>query len=124
MTREKIVEEKVQDNAVSAVIRLQPADDDVLLFKIATDDDGVPLCELDVVRQTAQMIQDALSQQGSNAACVFAMDKMCMFSIESCDSAIEKLQKTINNLVAAKEELKDGNKTYVTVNSGVLDKNN
>ena len=124
MTREKIVEEKVQDNAVSAVIRLQPADDDVLLFKIATDDDGVPLCELDVVRQTAQMVQDALSRQGSNAACVFAMDKMCMLSIESCDSAIEKLQVTINNLIAAKEELKDGNKTYVTVNSGILDKNN
>ena len=124
MTREQIVEEKVRDDAISAVIRLQPADGDVLLFKIATDNDGVPLCELDVVRQTAQMIQDALSQQGSNAACVFAMDKMCMFSIESCDSAIEKLQKTINNLVAAKEKLKDGDRTYVTVNSGVLDKDN
>ena len=124
MAKEKIVEEKVQDNAVSAVIRLQPADDDVLLFKIATDDDGIPLCELEVARQTAQMVQDALSQQGSNAACVFVLDKMCMFSIESCDSAIEKLQKTINNLVAAKEELKNGDRTYVTVNSGILDKNN
>lgn len=124
MTREKIVEEKVRDDAVSAVIRLQPTDGDVLLFKIATDDDGVPLCELEVVRQTAQMVQDALSRQGSNAACIFIMDKMCMFSIESCDDAIEKLQKTINNLVAAKEALKDGDKTYVTVDSGILDKDN
>lgn len=113
--RETKDEITVRDDAVSAVMRLHPAKDDVLLFKVATDDSGFPLCDLETVNQTAQMVQDILKQQGCDAACIFMFDKICLFSIDSCDEAIEKLKKVIKNLEAARQKLEYGEDSYVTV---------
>lgn len=113
--RETKDEITVRDDAVSAVMRLHPANDDVLLFKVATDDRGFPLCDLETVNQTAQMVQDILKRQGCDAACIFMFDKICLFSIDGCDEAIERLNKVVKNLEAAKQKLKDGEDSYVTV---------
>ena len=80
-----------QNEIVSSIQKLSPKAGDVLMFYIKTDDDGTPMMNLEAVRQTAEMIGNILEDKGVTG--LFLMDKICLFSIDSADSAIKKVGK-------------------------------
>lgn len=106
-----------QNEILSSIEKIKPSNGDVLLFSIKTDDNGVPLADIDVVQQTAQMVGDILLDKGVG---IFLLDKVCLFSIESSEKAIKRLENCISAIQEANEKLVDienGNseKSFLTV---------
>ena len=83
-----------QNEIVSSIQKLSPKAGDVLMFYVKTEDDGTPMMDLDAVRQTAEMIGNILEDKG--VAGLFLMDKICLFSIDSADTAIKRLENCIS----------------------------
>ena len=83
-----------QNEIVSSIQKLSPKAGDVLMFYVRTDDDGFPMIGLDNVRQTAEMIGNILEDKG--VAGLFLMDKICLFSIDSADTAIKRIKRLEN----------------------------
>lgn len=106
-----------KNEILSSIEKIKPSSGDVLLFFIKTDDNGVPLADIDVVQQTAQMVGDALLDKGVG---IFLLDKICLFSVESSEKAIKRLENCISAIQEANEKLVDienGNseKSFLTV---------
>lgn len=78
---------------------------DILIFHIATDDCGVPMCPLEVVQQTANMIGDILEDK--DATGIFMMDKICLFSVENSKEAIESLENCASYIQEAIDKVRD-----------------
>ena len=94
-----------QNEIVSSIQKLSPKAGDVLMFYIKTDDDGTPMMDLDAVRQTAEMIGNILEDKG--VAGLFLMDKICLFSIDSADTAIKRLENCISYIREAADQVPD-----------------
>ena len=106
-----------KNEILSSIEKIKPSSGDVLLFSIKTDDNGVPLADIEVVQQTAQMVGDALLDKGVG---IFLLDKICLFSVESSEKAIKRLENCIFAIQEANEKLVDienGNseKSFLTV---------
>lgn len=80
-----------QNEFISSIQKLSPKAGDVLMFYVKTDEYGTPMMDFDAVRQTAEVVGDILEDK--NVAGVFLMDKICLFSIDSADTAIKKVGK-------------------------------
>ena len=52
-----------QNEIVSSIQKLDLKENDILLFNIRTDEQGIPLVSLDAVRQTAKILRDILFQK-------------------------------------------------------------
>ena len=94
-----------QNEIVSSIQKLSPKAGDVLMFYVKTDDDGFPMMDLDAVRQTAEMIGNILEDKG--VAGLFLMDKICLFSIDSADTAIKRLENCISYIREAADQVPD-----------------
>ena len=94
-----------QNEIVSSIQKLSPKAGDVLMFYIKTDDDGFPIIDLDAVRQTAEMIGNILEDK--DVAGLFLMDKICLFSIDSADTAIKRLENCISYIREAADQVPD-----------------
>ena len=94
-----------QNEIVSSIQKLSPKAGDVLMFYIKTDDDGFPIIGLDKVQQTAKMIGNILEDKG--VAGLFLMDKICLFSIDSADIAIKRLENCISYIREAPHYVPD-----------------
>lgn len=94
-----------QNKIVSSIQKLSPKAGDVLMFYIKTDDDGFPMMDLEAVRQTAEMIGNILEDKG--VAGLFLMDKICLFSIDSADIAIKRLENCISYIREAADQVPD-----------------
>ena len=94
-----------QNEIVSSIQKLSPKAGDVLMFYVKTDDNGIPMIGLDKVRQTAEMLGNILEDNG--VAGLFLMDKICLFSIDSADTAIKRLENCISYIREAADQVPD-----------------
>ena len=94
-----------QNEIVSSIQKLSPKAGDVLMFYVKTDDDGFPMIGLDNVHQAAEMIGNILEDKG--VAGLFLMDKICLFSIDSADTAIKRLENCISYIREAVDQVPD-----------------
>ena len=94
-----------QNEIVSSIQKLSPKAGDVLMFYIKTDKYGAPMMDLDAVRQTAEMIGNILEDKGVTG--LFLMDKICLFSIDSADTAIKRLENCISYIREAADQVPD-----------------
>lgn len=105
-TTEKMTSITTDNNEiVSSIQKLSPEKGDVLMFYVRTDDDGIPLMDIDAVRQTAEMVGNILEDEG--VAGLFLMDKVCLFSIDSADEAIKRLENCISYIREAADQAPD-----------------
>lgn len=97
-----------QNEIVSSIQKLSPKAGDVLMFYIKTDEYGTPLMNLDTVRQTVEMVTDILEDRGDKGVTgLFLMDKICLFSIDSADTAIKRLENCISYIREAANQVPD-----------------
>lgn len=94
-----------QNEIVSSIQKLSPKAGDVLMFYIKTDEYGTPMMDLEAVRQTAEMIGNILEDKG--VAGLFLMDKICLFSIDSADTAIKRLENCISYIRETADQVPD-----------------
>ena len=94
-----------QNEIVSSIQKLSPKTGDVLMFYIKTDEYGTPMMDLAAVQQTAEMIGNILEDKG--VAGLFLMDKICLFSIDSADTAIKRLENCISYIREAADQVPD-----------------
>lgn len=95
-----------QNEIVSSIQKLSPKAGDVLMFYIKTDEYGTPMMNLEAVRQTAEMIGNILEDK--SVAGLFLMDKICLFSIDSVDTAIKKrLENCISYIRETADQVPD-----------------
>ena len=94
-----------QNEIVSSIQKLSPKAGDVLMFYIKTDEYGTPMMGLEAVRQTAEMIGNILEDKG--VAGLLLMDKICLFSIDSADTAIKRLENCISYIREAADQVPD-----------------
>ena len=94
-----------QNEIVSSIQKLSPKAGDVLMFYVKTDDNGIPMIGLDKVRQTAEMLGNILEDKGVTG--LFLMDKICLFSIDSADTAIKRLENCISYIREAADQVPD-----------------
>ena len=94
-----------QNEIVSSIQKLSPKAGDVLMFYIKTDEYGTSMMDLEAVRQTAEMIGNILEDKG--VAGLFLMDKICLFSIDSADTAIKRLENCISYIREAVNKVPD-----------------
>ena len=94
-----------QNEIVSSIQKLSLKAGDVLMFYIKTDEYGTPMMSLDSVRQTAEMIGNILEDKG--VAGLLLMDKICLFSIDSADTAIKRLENCISYIREATDQVPD-----------------
>lgn len=107
-----------QNKILSGIEKLSPQQGDILIFKVKTDEDGIPLVDLDTVQQTANMIVDILNNKNQG---LFLMDKICLFSIENIEETIKRLENSILLIQEAADKVRNienGNseKSFVTIN--------
>ena len=95
-----------QNEIVSSIQKLSPKAGDVLMFYIKTDEYGTPMMDLDAVRQTAEMIVGNILED-KGVAGLFLMDKICLFSIDSADTAIKRLENCISYIREAADQVPD-----------------
>ena len=93
-----------QNEIVSSIQKLSPKAGDVLMFYVKTDDNGIPMIGLDKVRQTAEMLGNILEDKGVG---LFLMNKICLFSIDSADTAIKRLENCISYIREAADQVPD-----------------
>lgn len=93
-----------QNEIVSSIQKLSPKAEDVLMFYVKTDDNGIPMIGLDKVRQTAEMLGNILGDKGVG---LFLMDKICLFSIDDADTAIKRLENCISYIREAADQVPD-----------------
>lgn len=97
-----------QNEIVSSVQKLSPKAGDVLMFYIKTDEYGTPMMGLEAVRQTVEMVTDILEDRGDKGVTgLFLMDKICLFSIDSADTAIKRLENCISYIREAADQVPD-----------------
>ena len=97
-----------QNEIVSSIQKLSPKVGDVLMFYIKTDEYGTPMMNLDTVRQTVEMVTDILEDRGDKGVTgLFLMDKICLFSIDSADTAIKRLENCISYIREAANQVPD-----------------
>ena len=97
-----------QNEIVSSIQKLSPKAGDVLMFYIKTDEYGTPMMNLDTVRQTVEMVTDILEERGDKGVTgLFLMDKICLFSIDSADTAIKRLENCISYIREAADQVPD-----------------
>ena len=94
-----------QNEIVSSIQKLSPKAGDVLMFYVKTDDNGIPMIDLDKVRQTAEMLGNILEDRGVTG--LFLMDKICLFSIDDADTAIKRLENCISYIREAADQVPD-----------------
>ena len=106
MTMEKMISITTDQNEiVSSIQKLSPKAGDVLMFYIKTDEYGTPMMNLDTVRQTAEMIGNILEDK--DVAGLFLIDKICLFSIDSADTAIKRLENCISYIREVADQIPD-----------------
>ncbi len=93
------------DNVINGITKISPKDGDVLLFHIKTDQNGFPLCDLETVQETANMVSSLLEDR--NVKCLFLFDKICLFSVENAERAIKSLKKSIFYIQEAIGKIED-----------------
>jgi len=93
-----------QNEIISSIQKLSPKAGDVLMFYIKTDEYGTPMVDLDVVQQTANMIEKIMDK---GVSIMFLMDKICLFSIEDVDAAIKRLENCISYIREATDQVPD-----------------
>lgn len=97
-----------QNEIVSSIQKLSPKAGDVLMFYIKTDEYGAPMMDLKAVRQTVEMVTNILEDRGDKGvAGLFLMDKICLFSIDSADTAIKRLENCISYIREAADQVPD-----------------
>lgn len=94
-----------QNEIISSIQKLDLKENDILLFNIRTDEQGIPLVSLDAVRQTAKMLEDIL--ENKNVTGLFLLDKICLFSIEDPKKVINELEKCISYIQEAVDKVRD-----------------
>ena len=94
-----------QNEIVSSIQKLSPKAGDVLMFYIKTDEYGTPMMSLEAVQQTVEMVTDILEDKG--VAGLFLMDKICLFSIDSADTAIKRLENCISYIREVADQVPD-----------------
>ena len=94
-----------QNEIVSSIQKLDLKENDILLFNIRTDEQGIPLVSLDTVRQTAKMLGDIL--ENKNVTGLFLLDKICLFSIDDSKKVINELEKCISYIQEAADKVRD-----------------
>ena len=94
-----------QNEIVTSVQKLSPKAGDVLMFYIKTDEYGTPMMDLDAVQQAAEMLGNILEDKGIVG--LFLMDKICLFSIDSADIAIKRLEEGIFDIKEAVDKVPD-----------------
>ena len=93
-----------QNEIVSSVQKLSPKAGDILMFYIKTDECGNPMIDLDVVQQTANMIEKIVDD---SVSIMFLMDKICLFSIDSVDTTIKRLENCISYIREVADQVPD-----------------
>ena len=97
-----------QNEIVSSIQKLSPKAGDVLMFYIKTDEYGTPMMSLEAVQQTVEMVTDILEDRGDKGVTgLFLMDKICLFSIDSADTAIKRLENCISYIREAADQVPD-----------------
>ena len=97
-----------QNEIVSSIQKLSPKAGDVLMFYIKTDEYGTPMMSLEAVQQTVEMVTNILEDRGDKGvAGLFLMDKICLFSIDSADTAIKRLENCISYIRKAADQVPD-----------------
>ena len=109
-----------QNDILSSVTKLSPQEGDILLSNIKTDDNGIPLVDLETVQQTAEMLMDVL---GNTNQAIFLFDKICLFSIENSKEVIKRLKKTISTIQEADNKVRDienanSEKSFLIIDGG------
>jgi len=93
-----------QNKIVSSIQKLSPKAGDVLMFYIKTDEYGTPIVGLDVVQQTINEIEKIID---NGVSIIFLVDKICLFSNESADAAIKRLEDCISCIREAADQIPD-----------------
>lgn len=93
-----------ENEILSGIQKLSPQDGDILLFYVKTDDNGMPLVDLETVQQTAEMLMDIL---GDTNQAIFLFDKICLFSIENSKEVVKRLEKTISAIQEADDKVRN-----------------
>lgn len=94
-----------QNQILSKINKLNLKDGDILLFNVKTDENGIPLVDLDVVSETANMLSEILSER--NVTGLFLLDKICLFSVENSKQAIKRLEEVISYIQEAIDKVRD-----------------
>ena len=93
-----------QNKIVSSIQKLSPKAGDVLMFYIKTDEYGTSIMDLETVQQTANVIEKIVDD---GVSIIFLMDKICLFSIESVNTAIKRLENCISCIKEAAGQVSD-----------------
>lgn len=116
-----------QNEIVDSITKLRVKPGDIVFFHIKTDDEGIPIVGLDTVQETVRMMSEIL---GDGVRGLFLVDKICLFSVEDAQRAIEQLELSksyVQEAIDKVRDIKNGNsaESFVTVdlNGGGLVKN-
>lgn len=94
-----------ENQILSSLKKINPKSGDILLFYIKTDENGIPLVDLETVEQTAEMVGEVLEEK--EAAGIFLFDKICLFSVENSERVIERLKQYISAIQEATDKVRD-----------------
>lgn len=86
-----------------SITLLHPQDGDVLMFHIKTDQYGMMMADIQLVRDTFNNLQECFNEQhkGKKIALIAAPDKFQLDSIENCEKAIKSHEKAIQYILEA-----------------------
>lgn len=87
------------DEVFSAVEKVRPRKNDVLVFSIKTDEYGDPLMDMNTLYEHAFAIADFLKQRG--ISCVFLYDKIRLSGTRNKNKVIKQLEEIKNAVVRA-----------------------
>ena len=91
-----------KNEILSEVQKITPKKGEILLFYVKTDDNGIPLTDLETVQDVADNMNNILPEGVSG---IFLFDKICLFSIENSKRVIERLKKVISDIEEATDTL-------------------
>lgn len=91
-----------KNEILSEVQKIAPKKGEILLFYVKTDDNGIPLTDLETVQDVADNMNNILPEGVSG---IFLFDKICLFSIENSKRVIERLKKVISDIEEATDTL-------------------
>lgn len=101
-------------NAIfESIIKIKPEKGESLLFTVKTDEYGNPLMEYEVITETAQIIRDAI---GEDIPVIFMFDKIELYSVETNENTVKKLEKVIDYVKNAGDGWDSEKKEFKTAN--------
>ena len=94
-----------QNEIISSIQQLSPKHGDILMFYVKTNEDGIPMMDIETLEQTAKVVENVLNQKKLWG--LFLLDKICLFSIDDAKATIKRLENYISYIREAMDKVEN-----------------